>query len=60
MALINQGDEVIILPFWVSYKEIVKVAEAKTVYVKTTLANNFKVTLTIGSCHYSENQINHV
>lgn len=45
MALINPGDEVIIpTPFWVSYKEIVKVAEAKTVYVKTTLANNFKVT----------------
>lgn len=45
MALVNPGDEVIIpTPFWVSYKEIVKVAEAKTVYVKTTLANNFKVT----------------
>ena len=45
MALVNPGDEVIIpTPFWVSYKEIVKVAEAKTVYVKTTLAHNFKVT----------------
>ncbi|HOS15766.1 MAG TPA: pyridoxal phosphate-dependent aminotransferase [Bacteroidales bacterium] len=45
MALVNPGDEVIIpTPFWVSYKEIVKVAEAKTVYVKTTLTHNFKVT----------------
>ena len=45
MALVNPGDEVIIpTPFWVSYKEIVKVVEAKTVYVKTTLTHNFKVT----------------
>ncbi|MDY0015275.1 MAG: pyridoxal phosphate-dependent aminotransferase [Bacteroidales bacterium] len=45
MVLVNPGEEVIILtPFWVSYKEIVKVAEAKTVFVKTSLENNFKVT----------------
>ena len=30
MVLVNSGDEVIIpAPFWVSYKEIVKVAEGK-------------------------------
>jgi len=45
MSLVNPGDEVIIpTPFWVSYKEIVKVAEGKSVYVKTTLENDFKVT----------------
>lgn len=45
MALLNPGEEVIIpTPFWVSYKEIVKVAEAKAVFVKTSLENNFKVT----------------
>jgi aspartate aminotransferase len=45
MSLVNPGDEVIIpTPFWVSYKEIVKVAEGKCVYVKTTLENDFKVT----------------
>jgi len=45
MVLVNPGDEVIIpAPFWVSYKEIVKVAEGKNVYLKTTLENNFKVT----------------
>ncbi len=45
MSLINPGDEVIIpTPFWVSYKEIVKVAEGKCIFVKTTLENNFKVT----------------
>ncbi len=45
MTLVNPGDEVIIpAPYWVSYKEIVKVAEAKTIFIKTTLENNFKVT----------------
>ena len=45
MSLVNPNDEVIIpTPFWVSYKEIVKVAEGKCVFVKTTLENDFKVT----------------
>ena len=45
MATVNPGDEVIIpTPFWVSYKEIVKVAGGKCVYVKTKLENDFKVT----------------
>ena len=44
-CLVNPGDEVIIpTPFWVSYKEIVRVAEGKCVYVKTKLENDFKVT----------------
>jgi len=44
-CLINPGDEVIIpTPFWVSYKEIVRVAEGKCVYVKTDIENDFKVT----------------
>lgn len=44
-CLINPGDEVIIpTPFWVSYKEVVRVAEGKCVYVKTDIANDFKVT----------------
>jgi aspartate aminotransferase len=45
MSLVNPGDEVVIpAPFWVSYKEIVKVAEGKCVFVKTTMENDFKVT----------------
>jgi len=45
MVLVNAGDEVIIpAPFWVSYKEIVKVAEGKCVFIKTKLENDFKVT----------------
>ena len=44
-CLVNPGDEVIIpAPFWVSYKEIVRVAEGKCVYVKTNIENDFKVT----------------
>ncbi len=44
-CLVNPGDEVIIpTPFWVSYKEIVRVAEGKCVYVKTNIENNFKIT----------------
>ncbi|MBR1799305.1 MAG: pyridoxal phosphate-dependent aminotransferase [Bacteroidales bacterium] len=44
-CLINPGDEVVIpTPFWVSYKEIVRVAGGKCVYVQTQLENDFKVT----------------
>ena len=44
-VLVNPGDEVVIpTPFWVSYKEIVRVAGGVPVYVKTKLENDFKVT----------------
>ncbi|HPZ04359.1 MAG TPA: pyridoxal phosphate-dependent aminotransferase [Bacteroidales bacterium] len=44
-ALVNPGDEVIIpTPYWVSYKEIVHLADGKNVFIPTTLENNFKVT----------------
>jgi aspartate aminotransferase len=45
MALVNPGDEVIIpTPFWVSYKEIVKVAEGIPVYIIAEIENDFKIT----------------
>ncbi len=45
MATVNPNDEVIIpTPFWVSYKEIVKFAEGKIIYLPTKLENDFKVT----------------
>ncbi len=45
LCLVNPGDEVIIpTPYWVSYREIVKMAEAKAVYVKAGIENNFKIT----------------
>lgn len=44
-VLVNPGDEVIIpTPFWVSYKEFVRLAEGTPVYVKTKIENKFKVT----------------
>jgi len=45
LCLVNPGDEVIIpLPYWVSYIEIVKLAEGKTVAVNTTVEADFKMT----------------
>ena len=44
-CLINPGDEVIIpTPFWVSYKEFVRLAGGECKFVKTKIENNFKVT----------------
>ena len=44
-CLINPGDEVIIFsPYWVSYSEMVKLAEGKAVVVDGSFENNFKVT----------------
>ncbi|GAA4708736.1 pyridoxal phosphate-dependent aminotransferase [Brevibacillus fulvus] len=45
MSLLNPGDEVIIpIPFWVSYPEMVKVAEGVPVFVEGLEENAFKVT----------------
>ncbi|MCR4659625.1 MAG: pyridoxal phosphate-dependent aminotransferase [Bacteroidales bacterium] len=44
-VLVNPGDEVIIpTPYWVSYKEFVRLAGGIPIYVKTSLENDFKVT----------------
>ncbi|MFC6859092.1 pyridoxal phosphate-dependent aminotransferase [Zunongwangia atlantica] len=45
LAMLNEGDEVILpCPYWVSYAEIVKLAEGIPVEVPTTLESNFKMT----------------
>ncbi|MCQ2350350.1 MAG: pyridoxal phosphate-dependent aminotransferase [Paludibacteraceae bacterium] len=45
LALIGAGDEVIIpAPYWVSYAEMVKLAEGKNVIVPTGIEQNFKMT----------------
>ena len=45
MVMINKGDEVILpCPYWVSYSDIVKVAEGVPVEVKTTIDTDFKMT----------------
>ena len=44
-VLVNPGDEVIIFaPYWVSYSEMVKLAEGKSVVVDGAFENDFKVT----------------
>ena len=45
LSIINPGDEVIIpAPYWVSYLEIVKVAEGKSVVVNAGIETDFKIT----------------
>jgi aspartate aminotransferase len=45
LSLVNPGDEVIVpSPYWVSYLEIIKLAEGEAVVIDTTIDNNFKVT----------------
>lgn len=45
MVMLNPGDEVILpCPYWVSYAEIVKLAEGVPVEVPTTVESNFKMT----------------
>lgn len=45
LSLINPGDEVIIpAPYWVTYEEIVKLAEGVPVFIETTIDNDFKIT----------------
>ena len=45
MALVNPGDEVIIpAPYWVSYPQMVKLAEGEPVVIETGIEQDFKVT----------------
>lgn len=45
LATINKGDEVIIpAPYWVSYPEMVRLAEGKSVVVRTSFENDFRLT----------------
>ncbi|KYH35774.1 aspartate aminotransferase [Clostridium tepidiprofundi DSM 19306] len=42
-AILNPGDEVIVaIPYWVSYPELIKLADGVPVFVKTTEKNHFK------------------
>lgn len=45
LAILNEGDEVIVpTPYWVSYSELIKLAEGKPVYIDATIDQDFKVT----------------
>jgi len=45
LCMVNPGDEVIVpSPYWVSYLEILKLAEAKAIVIPTTIEDDFKIT----------------
>lgn len=45
MALVNKGDEVIIpAPYWVSYPQMVILADGKPVFIEASMEQNFKIT----------------
>ena len=45
LCLVNPGDEVIIpTPYWVSYSEVVKLAEGISVFIDAPVAQDFKIT----------------
>ena len=45
LSTVNPGDEVIIpAPYWVSYEEIVKMAEGVPVFIETKIEDDFKIT----------------
>ncbi len=44
MSMVNPGDEIVIpIPYWVTYKELVKLSEGKAVYIHATVDSDFKV-----------------
>ena len=45
LCIINPGDEVIVpTPYWVSYSEVIKLAEGIAVFIDTTVEQAFKIT----------------
>jgi aspartate aminotransferase len=45
LCLVNPGEEVIIpTPYWVSYSEVVKLAEGKSVFIDAPVGQDFKIT----------------
>lgn len=46
MAILNPGDEVLVaVPYWVSYPELIMLADGKAVFVNTGEENDYKYTL---------------
>ena len=45
MVLLNKGDEVLLpAPYWVSYSQMIKLAEGESKVINTDINNNFKIT----------------
>jgi len=46
LTLVDKGDEVIVpAPYWVSYVELIKLAEGNSVVIETGIKDNFKITI---------------
>jgi len=46
MAILNPADEVLIqVPYWVSYPELIKLADGVPIFVETSKENNYKYTI---------------
>ncbi|MBU5482806.1 pyridoxal phosphate-dependent aminotransferase [Clostridium sp. MSJ-11] len=46
LAILNPGDEVLVpTPYWVSYPELIKLADARPVFVEGEKANSYKYTI---------------
>lgn len=46
LAILNKGDEIIVpVPYWVSYPELIKLADGVPVYVNTGKENDYKFTV---------------
>jgi len=44
MCLVNPGDEVIVpTPYWVSYSEVIKLAEGEPIFINTNVEQEFKI-----------------
>ncbi len=53
-AVLNPGDEVLLpAPYWVTYKEVIKLAGAVPVVIDTSIEHNFKVTAQQLEAHIS-------
>ena len=45
LAVVDIGDEVIIpTPFWVTYSELVRLADGKPVFIQSSIESNYKIT----------------
>lgn len=45
LAVVDTGDEVIIpTPFWVTYSELVRLADGKPVFIQSSIESNYKIT----------------
>ncbi len=56
LAILDKGDEVIIqAPFWLSYSEMVKLADGTPVIINTTEETNFKLTKELLDKHVTSN-----